>query len=81
METAPQVLVNVFPVNPAYLFVRFALALYPATPEAVSALEYAPNATPLATVACEPPPIAVAYSWFATEFIPIAVANVAEAVL
>ena len=62
METAPQVLVNVFPVNPAYLFVRFALALYPDTPEAVSALEYVPNATPLATVASEPPPMAIAYS-------------------
>ena len=62
METAPQVLVNVFPVNPAYLFVRFALASYPDTPEAVSALEYVPNATPLATVASEPPPMAIAYS-------------------
>ena len=81
METAPQVLVNAFPVNPAYLFVRFVLASYPDTPDAVSALEYVPSATPRCTVDSELPPIAIAYSWFATEFIPMAVAYVAEAVL
>ena len=81
IETAPQVLVNAFPVKPAYLFARFALASYPDTSEAVSAIEYVPSATPLATVACELPPIATAYSWFATEFIPMAVEYVPEAVL
>lgn len=42
IETAPKVLVNVFPANPAYLFVRFALASYPATPDAVVALDLYP---------------------------------------
>ena len=60
METAPKVLVNVFPVNPAYVFVRFVLALYPATPDAVLALDLYPRATPLVIVADAESPIATA---------------------
>ena len=38
-ETAPKVLVSAFPLKAVYVSLRPVLALYPATPEAVSALE------------------------------------------
>ena len=76
IETAPQLLVNAFPVNPAYLFVRFALTSYPATPDAVSALDLYPRATLFFAIADAESPIATAYSSVAVAPRPKATADV-----
>ena len=76
IETAAQVLVNVFPANPAYLLVRFTLASYPATPDAVVALDLYPRATALVIVADAESPIATALSSVAVAPRPTATADV-----